>query len=355
MSEAGKLIVLSGIRPTGELHLGNHLGAVQEWIKLSQNPDVECWYFLANLHMLTTRKPSKQGVRTGLDPKELLDDQIGLVLDLLAAGLNPDKSTIYAQTSIPELTELMWLLATLSQVGHLEAMHHFKEKRGSLEKEGISANAALLTYPVLMAADILGVQADVIPVGEDQRAHVEFTRDLARRFNREYGELFPIPDVWMQNAIRVPSIDCSGKMGKSHPDGSVFYRDTKKQIRGKFGRAVKAKENPPRTSNDWKNDPGDPTTCNVFSFYGLMGSDEDRQWAEDGCRKSTIGCGHCKRRMADLVNDLFAPIRERRNELDSDAGRKQALEILHEGGLKARARVQEVVTQAKELVGVPAF
>lgn len=355
MSDVKRLVVLSGIRPTGPLHLGNHLGAVQDWISLSEKGEFECWYFLANLHMLTTRVRSKKE-KTGIDPKELLDDQIGLVLDLLAAGLKPENAVIYAQTSIPELTELMWLLNTLTPVSHLTQMHHFKEKKGRLEDEGITANAGLLTYPVLMAADILGVKADIIPVGEDQKAHVEFARDLARRFNREYGELFPIPDVWLkEDAVRVPSIDCTGKMGKSHPAGSIFYRDSKKQIRKKFGSAVKAVSDPPRTSADWQNDPGDPTKCNVFSFYDLIGSEEDKQWAADGCRNATIGCGHCKVRMAGLVDDLFAPIRERRNALDSDEGRKQAMEILHEGGKKARARVQEVVERAKDLVGVPTF
>ncbi len=352
-----RLVVLSGIRPTGPLHLGNHLGAVKDWVALTEQGEHDCYFFLANLHMLTTRSATlhAEGKKSGVDPRELYDDQVGLVLDLMAAGLDPNKALIYAQSSIPELTELMWLLATFTPVSKLEGMHHFKEKKGQLEEEGVGANAALLTYPVLMAADILGVQADIIPVGDDQRAHVEYARDMARAFNREYGELFPVPDVWQTQTLRVPSIDCSGKMGKSHPEGSVFYTDSEKVIRQKFGRAVKAVVNPPRTQSDWRNDPGDPAICNVFSFFDLVGSPEDKAWAEAGCRGATISCGECKARVATVVNEIMAPIHERRLSLETVIGRAQAVEILHEGGKKARLRVQEIVTRAKDMVGIPAF
>lgn len=355
--QARRLMVLSGIRPTGPLHLGNHLGAVKDWVELSGRDDFDCYFFIANLHMLTTRSAAlhADGKKSGVNPRELYDDQIGLVLDLMAAGLDPSRAVIYAQSSIPELTELMWLLATLTPVARIEGMHHFKEKREKLEEEGIGANAALLTYPVLMAADILGVRADIIPVGDDQRPHVEYAREVARAFTREYGPLFPEPDMWQSKALRVPSIDCSGKMGKSHPEGSVFYTDSEEVIRRKFLRAVKALENPPRTQSDWKNDPGDPTRCNVFSFYGLVGSPEDRLWALEGCRRAQIPCGECKLRAAVLTNQVLAPIRERRLALETDAGRAMAADILHEGGKKARERVQEVANRAKEMVGVPAF
>jgi tryptophanyl-tRNA synthetase len=138
-------------------------------VELSESGDFDCYFFIANLHMLTTRSAALHGdgKKSGVNPRELYDDQIGLMLDLLAAGLDPNKAVIYAQSSIPELTELMWLLATLTPVARIEGMHHFKEKKGKLEEEGIGANAALLTYPVLMAADILGVRADIIPVGDD--------------------------------------------------------------------------------------------------------------------------------------------------------------------------------------------
>jgi len=353
-----RLVVLSGIRPTGPLHLGNHLGAVKDWVALTKRGEHHCYFFLANLHMLTTRSAAlhAEGKKSGVDPKELYDDQIGLVLDLMAAGLDPNKALIYAQSSIPELTELMWLLATFTPVSRIEGMHHFKEKKGKLEDEGVGANAALLTYPILMAADILGVQADIVPVGDDQRAHVEYARDMARAFNREYGNLFPEPDIWQTKTLRVPSIDCSGKMGKSHPAGSVFYMDSEKVIRQKCLRAVKAVENPPRTQSDWRNDPGDPTKCNVFSFYdGLIGSPEDKAWVEEGCRRATIPCGECKARLATRINEIIAPIRDYRLALETPAARAQAVEILHEGGKQARLRVQEIVARAKEMVGVPAF
>jgi tryptophanyl-tRNA synthetase len=355
--EGRRLMVLSGIRPTGPLHLGNHLGAVRDWVELSESGDFDCYFFIANLHMLTTRSAALHGdgKKSGVNPRELYDDQIGLMLDLLAAGLDPNKAVIYAQSSIPELTELMWLLATLTPVARIEGMHHFKEKKGKLEEEGIGANAALLTYPVLMAADILGVRADIIPVGDDQRPHVEYARDVARAFNREYGHLFPEPDMWQSRALRVPSVDCSGKMGKSHPEGSVFYTDAQQAILAKFSRAVKALEDPPRTQSDWKSNPGDPAKCNVFSFYPLVGSAEDHAWAREGCLQATIPCGECKRRVAMLTDQLLAPIRERRLALETNAGRAMAADILHTGGQKARVRVQEVVNRAKEMVGVPAF
>ncbi|MBD3251978.1 tryptophan--tRNA ligase, partial [Candidatus Uhrbacteria bacterium] len=250
-----KNIVLSGIRATGRLHLGNYIGAVRKFVKLANDSDNACFYFIANLHTLTTFT----------DPKALRNNVQEVVLDYLAAGLDPERCTIFAQSSVPETCELNTLLTNIAPMGDLLRMPHFKEKTTvSVDEKhgepqivfGEGTNAGLFQYPVLMAADILGVLATHVPVGEDQEVHVEFARELARRFNSRYGNLFPEPHA-MSESIRVPNLRGGGKMSKTGTDdGSIALTDSDKEIARKVRLAV---TDPNRKR---RNDPGDPNICN---------------------------------------------------------------------------------------------
>ncbi|HEU0051423.1 MAG TPA: tryptophan--tRNA ligase [Patescibacteria group bacterium] len=335
-----KKVVLSGIRATGRMHLGNLIGAIQDFVELAKNPDYDCFYFIANLHTLTTRG----------DPDAIKRDLRGIVLDYLAAGLDPETVTIYAQSSIPEITELSWLLACQTGVSQLTDMHHWRDKKNRLEQEGLTANAGLLTYPVLMAADILAPRANIVPVGIDQHQHVELARDLARRCNYRYNtDLFTIPDLLDREGVKVPGLDGSGKMGKSE-DGraTIYLNDPEEMITRKIMEAVTDTDRKRRT------DAGDPGRCPFFAFHPLLSTKDEILHVQNGCRDASIGCRDCKRVVADHVLTILKPFQERRRAVESDHERRID-EILHEGGTRARRRIKETVDRAKDLMGVPAF
>ncbi len=333
-----KRVILSGIRATGKMHLGNYLGAIKNFVELSLDPKNNCFYFIANLHTLTTRT----------DPNAMRHDLREIVLDYLAAGLDPGVATIYAQSSVPETTELAWLLACITPVNAIASMPHFKEKKDQLEGRGGSDNAGLLTYPVLMAADILGPRANLVPVGQDQHPHVELARDLARRFNNLYGETFPIPELLEGEGIRVPGLDKSGKMGKSEESGAIFLSDPPKIVEKKI---LTAPTDPKRVR---RTDPGNPADCNIYLFHQLLSTQDELAWVCQGCLGAHIGCADCKRVVIGHVNEILWPLQERRADFSAKpAGFVE--EILHEGGIRARSRISETVTEAKSLAGVPSY
>lgn len=355
-------VVVSGIRATGELHLGNLLGAIRQCAVLSQDPANDCFFFVADYHSLTTEQ----------NPDELRRFRNGVVLNFLAAGIDPERATIYTQSSVPETTVLAWLLACHTPVGELLRMPHYKEKRDDLKKRAKEAektpkvpmktkgrrhevsedygNAGLLTYPVLMAADILGPMANIVPVGDDQRTHLEMARGLARRFNRTYGEIFPIPEMLVHSHKRVPSLSKhgqTGKMGKSNAEGAISLDASLVQI----SKIVKgAYTDPARITRDI---PGNPKICNIFTTHEFVSSPKELAWARKGCKKALIGCGECKGVLIANLEAILAPIRERRAELLAK-GDRYIEEILYEGGLRARKRIAETVERAKEMAGVPA-
>ncbi len=336
-----KRIILSGIRPTAEdQHLGNYLGAIKDFVELSSNPGNDCFYFIADQHALTTTgvKFEAEGIRRG---------RSAIVLNLLAAGVNPE-STIYAQSAIPETSELAWILGCLAKVHSLEEMHHWSEKKGQLQNLVMEANAGLLTYPVLMAADILGPRADLIPVGKDQYQHVEFARDLARAFNRVTGTtFFQIPNLSDRNEMIVRSLTKpEEKMSKSDADGCVFLNDPEKLVQRKFTRAVSDPARKLRT------DPGDPLVCNVYTFHQQLSSGERLIWAQKGCLSASIGCFECKSDIGKTVFELLAPIQERRRELEASGGETYVRDVLEAGARKARKRITETVAEVKELMGL---
>ncbi len=344
MTVSDKIIVLSGIRATGQLHIGNFLGAIQFFVKLAREPDKLCLFFIANLHSLTTRQ----------DPEAMMREMRDIVRWWLAAGIDPTHHVIFAQSSVPETCELTWLLNCLSPFGDLERMPHWKEKKDISEA---SDNAGLFTYPVLMAADILGPGAHLVPVGEDQNPHVEFARELARRFNRQVGEeVFPVPEL-MEQSIRVPGLKGAGKMGKSEPKGTINLGDDLKAVlkkcRGADKRLV-GSDVEPRVGDE----PGEPERCRVFSLQALtLAGQEDASpelVIKTGCRAGTLRCGDCKEQLADRITGMLAPLQDAYAEV-AKKGDRYIDAILEDGGRRARALITPRVERAKRLMGVPTF
>lgn len=345
MSEHRRMI-LSGIRPTAEdQHLGNYLGAMKNFVVDSQNPANECYFFVADQHALTTAGKE-------FDPLGIQRGTRAIVLNLLAAGVS-EESCFYAQSAVPETSELAWILNCLAYVHDLEDMHHWAEKKGKLAQLGAEANSGLLTYPVLMAADILGPLADEVPVGHDQRQHVEFARDLARRFNAvTKSKLFIEPAIALHDDVTVRSLgkpetgaQFAGKMGKSDPKGCINLNDPPDVIRAKVRKAY---SDPARTTRDT---PGTPEICNVYTLHQLLSDGEVIARVQRECRTAGITCFDCKSLVAETIIQLLAPIQERRRELDA-RGPGYVEEILATGNARARARIAPVVAQAKDFMGL---
>ena len=331
-----KEVVLSGIRATGKLHLGNYLGAIRYFVELSNDPNKKCFFFIANLHTLTTR----------IDPAAIQRDLNEIVLTYLACGINVDNSTIFAQSSVPETCELTWLLMCLSTVNELIRMPHFKDKKKNIEKSNQYVNAGLLTYPVLMAADILGPLATLVPVGEDQKPHVEIAKALAQKFNNAFGKLFSEPKT-LEHDIRVPGLDGTGKMGKS--DGNTIdIFDPPNIVWSKLKSAV---TDPQRIR---RNDSGNPNICNIYTLHTLVSSAEEIKEVYHGCASANIGCIDCKHILENNINAILAPIQERRLEISSQKD-NIANDILYSGGRNARQVIAQTVNEAKERMGVPSY
>lgn len=325
-------VVLSGIRATGRLHFGNFLGAVLNFVKFQQ-PGNTCLYFIADLHTLTSLK----------DPAELRGNLIEMVKDYIAAGLDPEQATIYAQSSVPEIVELCMYLAMVQPMGELERIPTFKEK---VRQQPDNVNLGLLTYPVLMAADILGPKATLVPVGQDQRPNVELAQSLARRFNHRFGETFVIPEM-MEHMVKVPGLT-GGKMGKSEADDVINIHASIDEIRNLY--LTRGVTDPQRLR---VSDPGDPyNRCqSVYAVHELVtqGETETREIA-NLCQAAKISCVDCKHRLVDGIARVIRPFQEKRAAL---AGQDDYVrDVLHEGGKKARARFVETVEAVREKMGI---
>ncbi|HBB44445.1 MAG: Tryptophan-tRNA ligase [Parcubacteria group bacterium GW2011_GWA1_44_13] len=325
-------IVLSGIRATGKLHFGNFLGAVQNFVKFQQ-PGNTCLYFIADLHTLTTLQ----------SPEELRGNLIEIVKDYIAAGLDPEKSVIYAQSSVPEISELCLYLSMLQPLGDLERIPTFKDL---IRKNPDNVNLGIVTYPVLMAADILGPKATFVPVGEDQVPNIELARSLATRFNNRFGDTFVIPNM-MQHMIRVPGLDGS-KMGKSEADNAIDINSPREVILERY--LKKGITDPERKR---ASDPGDPyDRCqSVYSVHELVtpGEVETRTIA-NACRTAQIGCSECKHRLVDGIAKILEPFQAARAELSEKDD--YIKEILHEGGKKARVMIRETTSDVRDKMGI---
>ena len=317
--------VLSGIQPTGRFHWGNYFGAIRQYIDLQYGN--EAYYFIANLHALTTVR----------DRETLWQNTIEAALDLLALGLDPNRATLFVQSDIPEVCELTWLLMTGTPLGLLERCHAFKEKKA----KGLSADAGLFTYPVLMAADILAYDSNWVPVGEDQVQHIEVCRDLAGSFNHTFGEVFVLPQPKvLETSARVPGTD-GEKMSKSYNNTIEIFEDPK-SVRRKVMRIV--------TDSRPMEEPKIPETDHLFQLYSLFASDAERDAMAARYRAGGFGYGDVKKALANAAEGYFVEARARRQELAAHPERVR--EILGDGAQRARARAQQTLRRAQEACGV---
>ncbi len=324
--------VLSGIRATGRLHFGNFLGAVRNFVDFQKEGNT-CLYFIADWHTLTTLQ----------NPEELRQNLIEIVKDYLAAGLDPARSIIYAQSSVPEIAELCLYLSMIQPVGELQRVPTYKEL---LRKHPDNINLGLITYPVLMAADILGPRATLVPVGEDQVPNVEMAQTIARRFNAKYGETLTEPGM-MTQMIKVPGLD-GAKMGKSEADNAIDINASIPEI---YKRYLKRGITDPKRVR--VSDPGDPYNgCqSVYPVHELITLGEaDTRKIATACMGAAISCVECKGKLVESIAHVLEPFQEKRQALQSQDD--YVRDVLHEGGKKARALIAETVGQVREKMGI---
>lgn len=317
--------VLSGIQPTGRFHWGNYFGAIRQYIDL-QGED-EAYYFIANLHALTTVR----------DPKALAGLTLDAAIDLLALGLDPTRAVLFVQSDVPEVSELCWLLMTGTPMGLLERCHAYKDKKA----KGLPADAGLFTYPVLMAADILAYDADTVPVGDDQIQHIEVCRDLAVSFNHHFGQTFVLPKAKILDAsAKVPGLD-GEKMSKSYNNTLEVFEDPKVE-RKKIMRIT--------TDSRPLDQPKPPETDHLYQLYSLVATDEERGAMAALYRRGGFGYGDVKKALADAAERFFGPARARRAALaaDPEAIRK----ILADGAVRARRKAGATLKRAQTACGL---
>jgi tryptophanyl-tRNA synthetase len=319
--------VFSGIQPSGELHIGNYLGAVQNWVRLQSQHD--CVFAIVDLHAIT------QAYDTSSLPQRTLDMAIGL----LAAGLDPERCTLFVQSQVPEHTELNWLLNTVAPLGELERQTQFKEKAQKHE----SIPVGLLNYPVLQAADILLYHATLVPVGEDQLQHLELAREIARRWNARFGAgYFPEPQALLTTSKRVLGLDGQAKMSKSIGN-TIGLLESPDAIWEKLRPAA---TDPARKT---RKDPGNPDICNIFTIHQGFSSPDVQADVAKKCRSAGWGCLDCKRVLADNMIAALAPVRERAEELRAHPARVHA--ALRAGADKARTIARRTIAQVRERMG----
>jgi tryptophanyl-tRNA synthetase len=317
--------ILSGFQPSGTLHLGNYFGAMLpnlEFQKLG-----ESYLFIADYHALTTSP----------DPEALRQRVFDVALDFLACGLDVNHTVFFRQSDVPEVTELMWILNTITTVGFLERAHSYKDKIA----KGFMPNAGLFTYPVLMAADILLYQSDLVPVGKDQKQHLEITRDLAIRFNERYGEVFTVPDGHIaENVAVIPGLD-GQKMSKSY-NNTIGLFDSTKEVKGKIMKIA--------TDSTPLEDPKDPDACRVFALYKLFADEAELEEMRANYLRGGYGYGHAKKALLEIYQRKFGPFRERREYLVAHPEEVEA--VLQAGAEKARAQARLTLNKARLAVGL---
>lgn len=320
--------IFSGIQPTGELHLGNYLGAVQNWVNLQDTYD--CVYCVVDYHAVTIR----------YDVAAMQDRILHLATGLLASGLDPERCIIFVQSHVREHTELSWVLGSLAGLGYLERMTQFKDKA---EQHRENLNLGLLAYPVLQAADILLYKADAVPVGEDQAQHLELTRELAHRFNHIYGETFPEPATLLTEARRIPGLDGLNKMSKSR-NNTINITDSPAVVWDKLRPAVTDPARKRRT------DPGDPHKCPIGHLHFAMSPRDRIDYITWGCTTAGIGCIDCKKLLAESINTTLGPIQERHATLSADPERVRR--VLRNGADRARKIAADTMDEVRTAMGL---
>ena len=327
-SSGTKKRVFSGMQPSGEAHLGNYLGALRRWVQMQG--DWDCVWCIVDEHAITA----------GGDPAELPGNVFDLAVSYLAVGLDPEKAIIFVQSDVPEHTELAWLFNAVTPVGDLERMTQFKDKAQRFE----SIPAGILNYPILQAADILLYKADAVPVGEDQKQHLELTRDIARKFNAAYGETFPETEPLIEEGVgRIMGLDGEAKMSKSLGN-TVPVLAEPDEI---WNRVRTAVTDPQRVR---KSDPGRPDVCNVFTLHGFFSDVGTRADIDRRCRSAEIGCVDCKRILSDNIAAAFGPFRERAAEYHANP--RLVREILYDGAERARAIAKQTMAEVRDRMGL---
>ncbi|WP_143307777.1 tryptophan--tRNA ligase [Chitinophaga vietnamensis] len=327
-----KEIVVSGIRPTGYLHLGNYFGAIRNYVRMQE--EFNCYFFVADWHSLTTHP----------DPKDLQGNVMRVLAENIASGLDPEKVSLYVQSDIKEIAELYLLMNNLAYMGELEKVPTFKDK---VRQQPDNVNAGLLTYPVLMSVDILIQRAVKVPVGKDQGQHLEMARNFAQRFNRRYGQLFPEPEAFNygDSLVRIASLDGNGKMSKSENEmATIYLADDDEKIRKKISKAK---------TDSGNGEPGAPmpeSVQNLIELMKLVSTADVVKFYEDAWTNQNIRFGDMKKQLGEDMVKFITPIREKAAALqqDKDFLRK----IMKAGAEKARANAAQTLQQAQKLIGI---
>jgi tryptophanyl-tRNA synthetase len=322
--------VLSGMRPTGKLHLGNYMGALYNWVRLQH--EYNCYFFIADWHALTTDYA---------DPSNIRQNTFEVALDWLGAGLDPERCVLFVQSLVPQHAELHLLLSMITPLGWLERVPTYKEQQQQMGDKDL-ATYGFLGYPLLMSTDIVIYQADLVPVGQDQVAHVEVTREVARRFNHFYpganGDILPEPQVLLTPTPKLPGTD-GRKMSKSYGN-TIMLTDPEPEVRRKLKTMV---TDPARVR---RTDPGNPDVCPVGDLHKVFSGPETMARVYEGCRSAGIGCIECKGWAADGIVAALQPIQERRSHFEQQP--RLVHDILHQGSELARARAEQTMVQVKE-------
>jgi tryptophanyl-tRNA synthetase len=327
----GKKRVLSGMRPTGPAHLGHLVGAFENWVAMQD--ELECFYCIVDWHALTTDYANTSELR-----KNILE----LALDFLAVGLDPNRSTLFVQSHVPAHAELHLLLSMVVPLPWLERVPTYKEQIEQLREKDLNTYG-FLGYPLLQSADILIYRADFVPVGEDQKPHVELTREIARRFNNFYGAVLSEPDVRLTPTPKLPGTD-GRKMSKSYGN-TINLGEEEKSVRQKLKTMVTDPARKLRT------DKGDPAICPVFDLHKVFSTEETRSWAAEGCRTAGIGCIECKTALADHLVARIAPIRERRREYEKRPN--DVRDIFLDGARRAREVTAHTMADVRSAMNLP--
>lgn len=321
--------VLSGIQPTGKLHLGNLIGAIENWVKLQDK--YECFFFIADLHALTS----------SYDETKMLKEIVrNVVIDLLASGIDPKKSVLFRQSYLPEHAELHLMFSMITPIPWLERVPTYKSKIAELKQKDLGTYG-FLGYPVLQAADILIYKADGVPVGQDQLPHIELTREIARRFNHFYGDVFAEPKEMLTDFPVLPGLD-GRKMSKSYHN-TIDISDSPENIRKKVSTMI---TDPARVK---KEDKGHPEVCSVYEFYKVFGKNRTDTVAQE-CRAAKRGCVACKKELAAVLIDYLEPIHKKRRELEKDPKKLEA--VLVDGEKRAKKIAAKTLAEAKRAMGI---
>src|SRR5213592_383629 len=317
--------ILSGIQPSGVLHIGNYFGMMRPAIELQKQG--ETFYFIADYHALTSVR----------DPKALRENSRRVALDFLACGLDPERAALFRQSDVPQVTELAWILSTVAPTGLLERAHSYKDKLA----RGMSANVGLFSYPILMAADILIYDSDVVPVGKDQKQHIEMTRDLAVKMNETYGPIFKLPEPRIRVASEtVPGID-GQKMSKSYGNNIDIFGD-EKEMRKRVMSIV--------TDSIAVDAPKDPATSTIFRLYSLVASNDEIEDMRERFVKGGTGYGDFKKQLFEKLWEYFGPMRKRREEILTDKSYIDS--VLKKGATRANEIAEQVMKRVRKSVGL---